>query len=181
MCTAQVVYTPDPDFNGPDSFTFTANDGTVDSAAATVSITVDPLDDPSVAVDDSATVVEDSAAAAIAVLANDSDVDGGLKAISSASDPANGTVVLTGGSAGAHRADLPAGCELLQHPPGATPDTFSYTLNGGSTATVSVTVTCVDDPPVAVDDSRHGAARTRRASAIDVLAQRHRRRRRPAR
>ena len=53
------------------------------------------------------------------------------------------------------RADLRAGPGLLQHPPGTTPDTFTYTLApGGSTATVSVTVTCVDDPPVAVE--RHG-------------------------
>ena len=34
-CTADVIYTPDADFNGPDSFTFTANDGIVDSAPAT--------------------------------------------------------------------------------------------------------------------------------------------------
>ena len=35
------------------------------------------------------------------------------------------------------------------------PDTFTYTLNGGSTATVSVTVTCVYDPPVADDAGIH--------------------------
>ncbi|PRC60850.1 hypothetical protein C6A85_15515, partial [Mycobacterium sp. ITM-2017-0098] len=32
-------------------------------------------------------------------------------------------------------------------------DTFSYTLNGGATATVTVTVTAIDDAPVAVGDS----------------------------
>ena len=42
-------------------------------------------------------MVEDSAAAAIDVLANDTDADGGPNTIASASDPANGTVVLTGG------------------------------------------------------------------------------------
>ncbi|PRC62484.1 hypothetical protein C6A85_02805, partial [Mycobacterium sp. ITM-2017-0098] len=31
--------------------------------------------------------------------------------------------------------------------------TFSYTLNGGATAAVAVTVTAVDDAPVAVGDS----------------------------
>ena len=49
------------------------------------------------AVNDSATVLEDAAATAITVLTNDTDVDAGPKTISSASDPANGTVVLTGG------------------------------------------------------------------------------------
>ncbi len=64
--------------------------------------------------------------------------------------PANGTVVITGGGTGlTYQPDA----ELLQHPPGATPDTFTYTLNGGSTATVSVTVTCVDDAPAAVNDA----------------------------
>ena len=45
VCTADVVYTPDADYNGPDSFTFTANDGIANSAPATVSITVDPVND----------------------------------------------------------------------------------------------------------------------------------------
>ena len=69
-----------------------------------------------------------------------------------------------------HRADLPARRQLLQQPPGGTPDTFTYTLTpGGSTATVSVTVTCVDDPPMAVNDAAT-VAEDAAATAIDVLA-----------
>jgi hypothetical protein len=37
------TYTPNPDFNGSDSFTFKANDGSLDSNVATVSLTVNPL------------------------------------------------------------------------------------------------------------------------------------------
>ena len=40
--TATVVYTPGPGFSGSDSFTYTVNDGTTTSLAATVSITVTP-------------------------------------------------------------------------------------------------------------------------------------------
>ena len=40
-----LVYTPSPDYNGPDSFAFIANDGAVDSAPATVSISVIPVND----------------------------------------------------------------------------------------------------------------------------------------
>ena len=57
-------------------------------------MTVTCVDDPPTAVNDSATVAEDAAATAIDVLANDTDADGGPKTISSASDPANGTVAL---------------------------------------------------------------------------------------
>jgi hypothetical protein len=42
---AVYTYTPDPDFNGTDSFTFKVNDGEFDSAPATVSITVVPVID----------------------------------------------------------------------------------------------------------------------------------------
>ena len=49
----RVIYTPDPDYNGPDTFTYTIDDG--DSASTdvgTVSVTVTAVDDPPVAVDD---------------------------------------------------------------------------------------------------------------------------------
>jgi len=43
-----VTYTPNPAYNGVDSFTFTVNDGAVDSEPATVSITINPVNDPPV-------------------------------------------------------------------------------------------------------------------------------------
>lgn len=45
-------YTPSPGYSGPDSFTFTANDGTIDSNTATVSITVTPRTAVSISVGD---------------------------------------------------------------------------------------------------------------------------------
>lgn len=75
---ATVVYTPNANFNGTDTFTFRATDAQgADSAPATVTITVTPVDDAPVAVNDAATVAEDAAATAVPVLANDTDIDAG--------------------------------------------------------------------------------------------------------
>ncbi|MEA2138176.1 MAG: hypothetical protein QOG56_1326, partial [Solirubrobacteraceae bacterium] len=146
-------YQPDPNYcnsdgGSPDAFTYVLDGG----STATVGVTVTCSDDPPVAVDDSATVPEDAAPVPVAVLANDTDVDLGPKTISSASDPAHGTVVLTGGSPGAYTGlTYEPDPNYCNTPPPA--DTFTYTINGGTSATVSMTVTCVDDPPTAVDDS----------------------------
>ena len=134
-----VTYTPNTGFFGNDTFTYTVTSPTGTAETATVSVSVSPDVAPT-AVTDSGTVAEDAAAIAIDVLANDTDPDGGPKVITTASDPAHGTVVLTGGSPGAHTG--------LTYQPDADfngTDTFTYTLNGGSTTTVTMTVTPVAD------------------------------------
>ena len=55
----KVNYTPNPNFNGTDSFTFKVNDGTVDSSVATVTITVTAVNDTPTATAQSITVDED--------------------------------------------------------------------------------------------------------------------------
>jgi hypothetical protein len=141
-----VTYRPDPDYcGGPDTFAYTLGGG----SSATVSMTVTCVDDPPVAVDDSATVLEDAAPTALSVLANDTDVDGGPKTIAAVAQPAHGTVSITPGAGLTYA----PGANYCNGQPGTTPDTFSYTLGGGSTATVSMTVTCVDDAPVADDET----------------------------
>ena len=47
------TYTPAANYNGADSFTYKANDGTADSNMATVSLTVNPVNDAPVAAADS--------------------------------------------------------------------------------------------------------------------------------
>ena len=99
-------------------------------------MTVTCVDDNPVAVADAATVVEDSGANAINVLANDTDIDGGPKSVASVTQPANGVVVITGGGTGLTYAPNANYCNT---PPGTTPDTFTYTLApGGSSTTVTV-------------------------------------------
>ena len=60
---AALTYTPAANYNGPDSFTFKANDGTVDSNVATVSITVTAVNDAPVANAQAVTTDEDTAKA----------------------------------------------------------------------------------------------------------------------
>ena len=49
------TYTPNADFNGSDFFTFRANDGTANSGFASFAFIVNPVNDPPVAQDGSAT------------------------------------------------------------------------------------------------------------------------------
>src|SRR5207249_2166343 len=72
------TYTPATNYNGPDSFTYMANDGMANSNIATVSITVIPVNDAPVAKNDAYSTNEDTAltVASPGVLANDSDADG---------------------------------------------------------------------------------------------------------
>jgi hypothetical protein len=164
---------------------FTVDDGQAASNTGSDSrdLTVTPVDDAPVAVNDASSVNEDSGASAIDVLANDTDVDAGAKSIASVTQPSRGTVVITGGGTGLTYQPNANYCNRLPPPPpppiapgGGEPnapagvDTFTYTLSpGGSTATVSVTVFCVDDAPVAVDDDET-VAEDSAASTFSVLA-----------
>ncbi len=143
-----LTFQPDADANGVIIFTYTISDGDGGTATATVTITVTPVNDPPVATDDTATVNEDAIATPIDVLGNDRDPDRDALTITAATQPANGTVVITGGGTG------------LTVEPAANasgPITFTYTISDGhggtDTATVTVTVLAVNDPPVAVDDT----------------------------
>ena len=149
-----LTYQPNPNYcNNPpgttlDTFTYTLTPG---GSTATVTVTVTCVDDPPVAVADAATVTEDSGANAVAVLTNDTDPDAGPKSVASVTQPANGVVVITGGGTGLTYAPNANYCN---NPPGTTLDTFTYTLTpGGSSTTVTMTVTCVNDAPVADADT----------------------------
>jgi len=143
-CTGAGVctYTPPDDFNGTDVFTYTISDGNGGTDTAVVTVTVTPVNDPPVAVDDSATT-EEGEPVDVDVLANDSDPDGDTLTVSSfdSSSTQGGTVSCT--DAGM--------CTYT--PPGDFngTDTFTYTIsdgNGGAdTATVTVTVTATVPSP----------------------------------
>ena len=93
-------YTPAPDYEGEDSFTYRASDGTANSATATVAITVRSVNDAPKAIDDAGTTPEDTPLTipASALLGNDSagpTNEGGQKlSIKEVSNGQNGQPVL---------------------------------------------------------------------------------------
>ena len=130
-----LTYTPAANYSGPDSFSFKAVYGAASSAPATVSIIVYPVNDAPNAQPDAATTSR-NAAVNIAVLANDTDVDGDLLSVTAVTQAANGTVSITGGGTGVN----------YKPKSGFTgTDTFSYTVSDGhgGTATATVTLTVV--------------------------------------
>ncbi|HVG09821.1 MAG TPA: Ig-like domain-containing protein, partial [Thermoanaerobaculia bacterium] len=139
-----ISYTPAPDFYGTDTFTYTISDNRGGSGTATVSVTVIPVNDPVVAVDDAITTNEDTAVI-VPVLANDIDPDGTLT-ITARTQGTKGLVTILGDG-------------TIRYTPNANAngaDSFSYTVSDGSasdTASVAVTITPVNDAPVAWNDS----------------------------
>jgi hypothetical protein len=156
-------YTPDPDYNGPDSFVYEICDVPGSCDMATVSITITPVNDPPAAVDDVATTSEDTSVN-INVAFNDTDVDGNLDlgSVTVTSDPSSGSLLYKGDG-------------TFDYTPGPGyigSDSFDYEIcdDGGlcDTATVNITVTMHNDPPVALDDS--AIVDEDDAVIIDVLA-----------
>jgi len=133
---AVATYTPNPDFNGSDVFTFKVGDGQSDSPSAAITITVTAVNDAPVAVNDGSpaapvlTVTEDSGPSApITVLGNDSDVEGNPLTVTAANSP-NGTVTINGDG-------------TLVFTPAANfsgPATIGYTISDGQGGTASATV-----------------------------------------
>ncbi len=150
----QLIFTPAANYNGPASFTYTITDGTV-TATATVSGTVTPVNDAPVAVNDTFTVLEDGSVS-VNVLSNDSDVDGNPLTVTQV----NGTAITNGGPAvPVTNGSVALVAGQLIFTPAANyngPASFTYTITDGTataTATVSGTVTPLNDAPVAVNDT----------------------------
>lgn len=134
-----LTYTPAADYNGPDSFSFVANDGHANSAPATVSITVTPVNDAPVAGPQTVTTEQD---VSLAITLTGTDVDGDALAFAVQQGPSHGALSGTAPN--------------LTYTPAAGyvgSDSFAFTVDDGSVtsapATVDITVTPVNHPPVA--------------------------------
>jgi hypothetical protein len=155
-----VTYTPNANANGSDSFTYTISDGHGGSDTATVNVTITAVNDAPNAVNDTAATNEDTPVT-IAVLANDSDIDGGALSVSAVTQGTKGVVTRNG--------------TTVTYTPSANTngvDSFTYTVsdgNGGTaTATVTVSVAAVNDAPITAPDS--GATRENVPVIVAVLA-----------
>ena len=137
----QVVYTPTQDWNGEDTFTYKANDGTDDSNTATVTVTVTSVNDAPVTEDQSASTDEDTA---VDITLTATDVENDNLTYTIVSDVSNGTTSLSGTTVTYTPTENFNGT-----------DTFTFKANDGTadsnTSTVTIAISEVNDIPVISD------------------------------
>ena len=133
-----LTYTPTQDFNGSDTFAFLANDGSVDSSAANVEITILPVNDAPQANADSVSVDQGSS---VAITLAGFDVDGDALTFITTKQPSQGALSGSGGN--------------LVYAPSPTYsgiDSFDFVANDGtassSPATISITVNATNRAPM---------------------------------
>jgi VCBS repeat-containing protein len=156
-----------------DAFMYTVSDGRGGTDTATVTVTINGIDDPPVAANDGTTTDEDSPVAVVApgVLINDSDPDvGDTLTVTSVDTSGTAGSVTVWNADGSFTYDPNGQFEYLQTGSSAT-DSFTYTVSDGKggtdTATVTITIDGVNDPPVALNDSVTTSENT--PVTIDVL------------
>ncbi|GAB0058685.1 hypothetical protein SIID45300_03039 [Candidatus Magnetaquicoccaceae bacterium FCR-1] len=153
--TGAYSYTPMADANGTDSFTFKINDGKLDSNTATISVTINPVNDVPVAQDMTITTHEDTTTTGDLLA---SDVDGDALTYTITSNGTKGTATITDAATGSFR--------YVPNANAHGTDTISFKVNDGkrdsNVATITIIVAPVNDPPVA----QNGTLATREETAI---------------
>ncbi len=171
-----ITFTADTNYNGAVSFDYTLSDGSL-TDTATVSGTITAVNDAPTAVNDTLlNGVEDSTSAILNadMLSNDSDLDGDAISITHI----DGTL-LTGGvqsisvTNGTVNVDASDNITFTADADYNGAVSFDYTLSDGSltdTATVSGTITAVNDAPVAVNDTNGVEDSTSAILNTDILS-----------
>jgi VCBS repeat-containing protein len=140
--TGAFTYTPDPGENGTDKFTFKASDGNASSNIATVTVTINPINDAPAASPGAVITDEDTFANG---MLNASDADGDPLTYSIATNGSTGTANITNPTTGAFT--------YTPDPGENGTDSFTFKASDGNAesniATVTVTINAVNDPPVA--------------------------------
>ena len=142
-----VVFTPAADFVGTGGFVYTIADGNGGSATGAAVVNIAPVNDAPSLTDDVLATGEDVALSisASTLLSNDTDIEGDTLTIASVGNAVGGTVVFDGSGG------------LLFTPTADYHGTaqFSYVASDGqatSSADVSISVSSVNDAPVAQDN-----------------------------
>ena len=138
-----LTYTPDANFNGADSFTFTASDASLTSAAATISITVNPGNDAPTATAQSVSTAEDTA---LPITLTGTDPESDPLTFTVVTQPANGTL-----------SGVAPNLTYTPDPNFNGADSFTFTASDASltsaAATISITVNPGNDAPTATAQS----------------------------
>ena len=161
---ARIWYVQDTEhWNGTDTFTYKANDGTDDSNIATVTITVNPVIDPLLTIDISLTVNEDESLTEQIDSRYASSPDGLIvNNLDFPTAPTNGTVSNNG--------------RELTYTPNLNwngTETFTYRATNDNNdgwsneSTITITVNPVDDIPTAIDFT----ASTAEDNSVDITLQ----------
>jgi len=138
-----LIYTPNANYEGPESFSFKVNDGEADSAPATVAITVTPVNDAPVAQAQAVTTAEDTLKS---IPLAGSDLEGDALTYTVVTPPVRGTL---GGT--------PPNFTYTPQENYHGADSFTFRVNDGiadsAPALVEIMITPVNDAPVAADQS----------------------------
>ena len=134
------TYTPALNYNGTDTYTYMLNDGAGGTSTAIVNLTIFPVNDAPIVVNDSLGLAEDGVATVDPVL-NDSDADGSPLNITVITQPAHGTASFNG--------------NIVTYTPTANyngPDSISYTVaddaGAQTTGFITIGVGPVNDAPI---------------------------------
>ncbi|MBB1400995.1 Ig-like domain-containing protein [Pseudoalteromonas sp. SG45-1] len=151
IVAGKIQFTPPANFSGEIVLTYTITDGYstgnegINDRTASVTITITPVNDAPTANADSVTMNEDAPALLVNVLANDSDIDGD-------------TLVITAATADIGSASVVD--NKIQYTPTANTNgtaIINYTINDGNggtaTTNLTITITPVNDAPIANADS----------------------------
>jgi uncharacterized repeat protein (TIGR01451 family) len=166
----QVTYLPNPDYNGPDSFAFKTSDGSLDSSAATVSLTVTPVNDaPTASASPAAPTIDEDTQATVTLRGSDVETAAANLRFTITELPAHGTLKKDGSAlaAGDSFTGSPADVVYEPNPNFNGSDSFKFALSDrgdpddcgtpsttcdgakSDTKTVSLTVNPVNDAPSA--------------------------------
>ncbi len=134
-----LIYTPDANFHGADSFTFLVSDGLLDSEIKTVTLTINPVNDIPIVANRKVETPEDTA---LPITLTATDAEGEVITYHKLSDPAHGTLGIAG--------------NVFTYTPDADyhgPDSFTWKARDANTAdsltaTVSITVTPLPELPL---------------------------------